>query len=76
MKPEGLSLNLPRILTAEKEQDDWINGKIFQFACQQLKGSGDNEEETSGIILVPELKKNSAWFITGLILYNDWWFCN
>lgn len=57
MKPEGLLVNLPKIPTAEKEQDDWIKGKICQFACQQLWGTGDNEEETNGIILGPELKK-------------------
>lgn len=45
MKPEGLLLNLSKIPTAEKKQDDWIKGKIFQLPCQQLWGTGDNEEE-------------------------------
>lgn len=43
-----------------KEQGDWIKGKIFQFACQQLWGTGDNEEETNGINFRPEWKKTKT----------------
>lgn len=60
MKPEGSLLNLPKIPTPEKEQDDWIKDEIFQFACQQLWGTGDNEEETNGIFLGARAKKKQC----------------
>lgn len=40
-----------------EEQDAWIKGKIFQFASQQLWGTGDNEKKTTGINFRPSGKK-------------------